>query len=65
MLTGIPGGGGEEHHKEVSSKQIQKNKMGYSKALQGAYDRPLFPGPNPVIRPSNEMNNEGIWWLLP
>lgn len=50
MLTGIPGGGGEEHHMEVSSKQIQKNRKGYSKALQGAYDRPLFPGPNPMNR---------------
>lgn len=48
---------------------MQKNKKGYSKALQGAYDRPLFPGAKPMIRAKQldvkETNNEGIWWLLP
>lgn len=46
---------------EMSSRQIQK---GNSKALQGVYDRLLFPCAIPMIRAKQlgvkKKNNEGI-----
>ena len=60
MLTGTP----RKKLLEMSSRQIQKNKQGHSKALHGAHGRPLCPSANPMIRAKQlnvkETNSEGI-----